>query len=74
MSVSMRWEQCCASEGCTKPARHGALCVSCFLAASPARRAAELLGDEPATDAREVPADGYVSADGRAWLEELWAA
>jgi len=74
MSVSMRWEQCCASEGCTKPARHGALCVSCFLAASPARRAAELLGDEPATDARGVPADGYVSAEGRGWLEGLWAA
>jgi hypothetical protein len=74
MSVAMRWEQCCASEGCARPARHGALCAACFLAATPARRAVELLGDGAAPHAVEVPADGYVSADGRAWLEELWAA
>jgi hypothetical protein len=76
MSVSMRWEQCCASEGCTRPARHGALCAACFLAAAPARRAVELLGDQPAmrTRAIEVPADAYVSDEDRAWLEELWAA
>ncbi|MDQ1679304.1 MAG: hypothetical protein QOI42_163 [Frankiaceae bacterium] len=74
MSVAMRWEQCCETEGCTRPARHGALCATCFLAASPARRVVELLGDQPAADAAEVPADGYVSDEGRAWLEELWAA
>lgn len=72
MSVAMRWEQCCETEACTRPARHGALCAACFLAASPARRVVELLGDQPAADA--APADGYVSDDGRAWLEELWAA
>jgi hypothetical protein len=75
MSVSLRWEQCCETHGCKKPAHHGALCAACFLAASPARRAVALLADEPAPDVIAFPADDdYVSADGRAWLEELWAA
>jgi len=42
MSVSMRWEQCCESEGCKRPAQHGLLCAACFMAATPARRAVEL--------------------------------
>jgi hypothetical protein len=42
MSVSMRWEQCCESEGCTRPAHHGQLCATCFMAATPARRVVEL--------------------------------
>ncbi|MDX6564168.1 MAG: hypothetical protein QOD65_3982 [Gaiellales bacterium] len=74
MSVEMRWEQCCETRGCTKPAHHGGLCAACFLAASPARRAVALLCDHPAPDAIDLPADGYVSDAGRAWLEELWAA
>ncbi|MGH2917074.1 MAG: hypothetical protein ACRDLS_00520 [Solirubrobacteraceae bacterium] len=70
MSVEMRWEQCCASEGCTKPAHHGELCAACFLAATPARRATELLAAKPAP----VQRDAFVSDEGAAWLERLWAA
>ncbi len=67
----MRWEQCCESDGCTKPAHHGALCAACFLAATPARRAAELLVASPSP----APArDNYVDGEGAAWLQELWAA
>lgn len=47
MSVELRWEQCCETAGCTKPALHGVLCAPCFYAAGPARRAVELLGAEP---------------------------
>ena len=63
----MRWEQCCESEGCTKPARYGVLCAACLMAATPARRAVELLADE----ANAEP--DYVSATGVAWLRRLWA-
>jgi len=42
MSVSMRWEQCCAFEGCKRPAHYGVLCAACFMAATPARRVVEL--------------------------------
>jgi hypothetical protein len=43
MSSQMRWEQCCTSRDCTKPAHIGELCAPCFMAATPARRATELL-------------------------------
>jgi hypothetical protein len=42
MSVSMRWEQCCESEDCKRPAHYGVLCAACFRAATPARRVVEL--------------------------------
>jgi hypothetical protein len=71
MSVELRWEQCCESQGCTKPARHGTLCAACFRAATPARRAVELLAGQRPTDDR---GDGRVSDAGAAWLAELWAA
>jgi hypothetical protein len=74
MSVEMRWEQCCESQDCTKPARHGVLCAACFLAASPARRAVELLASEPVTARLPLGREGYVNLEGAAWLEELWAA
>ena len=71
MSVNLRWEQCCSSEGCTKPAHHGSLCAACFLAATPARRSVELIGSQPS--AAEPPGD-LVSGDGVQWLQALWAA
>ena len=73
MSVELRWEQCCDMHGCKKPARHGALCVACFYAATPARRAVESLASDPAS---RVPAsaDDYVSVEGAVWLAQLWAA
>jgi len=42
MGVSLRWEQCCESSGCKRPAHQGALCAPCFMAATPARRSVEL--------------------------------
>jgi hypothetical protein len=45
MSVSVRWEQCCESEGCKRPAHYGLLCAVCFMAATPARRVVELEAD-----------------------------
>jgi hypothetical protein len=42
MSVWVRWEQCCESEDCKRPAHYGVLCAACFMAASPARRVVEL--------------------------------
>jgi hypothetical protein len=74
MSVELRWEQCCESHDCTKPAHYGALCAACFFAATPARRAAELLAAGPAVDELDDAGDGYVSREGAAWLEGLWAA
>jgi hypothetical protein len=74
MSVELRWEQCCESQGCNKPAHHGALCAACFLAATPARRAAELLAAGRSADEPEGGGDCYVSRAGAAWLEDLWAA
>ena len=71
MSVHLRWEQCCSTEGCNRPARHGSLCAACFLAATPARRNAELLG----LRSLETGARGdLVDRDGVRWLEDLWAA
>jgi hypothetical protein len=70
MSVELRWHQCCESQDCTKPAHYGSLCAACFFAATPARRAAELLAARPAAEAT----DGYVTREGVAWLQELWAA
>ena len=74
MSVNLRWEQCCETERCTKPARHGSLCAACFLAATPAQRATELLAGGQSREAVAPPDDDYVSADGVLWLERLWAA
>lgn len=73
MSVQLRWDQCCESHGCTKPARFGVLCTTCFNAATPARRAVELLAAGP-PDAPAANADRVVDAAGAAWLSELWAA
>lgn len=67
----MRWDQCCESPGCTKPARFGVLCTTCFNAATPARRAVEL--DAPAPAPAAAP-DRVVDEEGAAWLSELWAA
>jgi hypothetical protein len=73
MSVEMRWEQCCESANCTKPARHGFLCAACFRAATPARRAVELLASTP--EGSQIPVrDDRVSDEGAAWLAQLWAA
>ena len=69
MSVELRWEQCCESHGCTRPAHHGALCAACFRAATPARRAVELLAGAPG-----VRGEARVSHAGAAWLAALWAA
>lgn len=74
MSVELRWDQCCESAGCTKPALHGALCAACFHGATPARRAVELLGCAPAAAATFARADEYVSEQGAAWLARIWAA
>jgi hypothetical protein len=71
VSFNMRWEQCCDSDGCTKPAHHGALCAACFRAATPARRAVELLAQSAAAAA---PAVAYVDEAGASWLQDLWAA
>jgi hypothetical protein len=74
MSVRMRWEQCCESQDCTKPAHYGALCAACFRAATPGRRAAELLAADPAPDAVARAGEAYVSHAGVTWLRQLWAA
>jgi len=47
MSVSVRWEQCCESEGCKRPAHYGQLCAACFMAATPARRVVEMDAAQP---------------------------
>ncbi len=73
MSVELRWEQCCDTPGCKKPARHGALCVACFYAATPARRAVELLASDPVSHL-PARADDYISPAGAIWLQRLWAA
>jgi hypothetical protein len=72
MSVEMRWEQCCESQDCTKPAHHGVLCAACFLAATPARRAVE--AGEPDADRMPLRPEGNLSHQGAAWLKQLWAA
>lgn len=70
MSAELRWEQCCETSGCKKPALHGVLCAACFYLASPARRAVELLASPPA----RPPDKDVVSAAGAAWLARIWAA
>jgi hypothetical protein len=75
MSVQLRWEQCCATRDCTRPARYGDLCTSCFQAATPQRRAAANGGaGEHAPDALAVRPADIVDPAGAAWLRELWAA
>jgi hypothetical protein len=56
-----------------RPARYGSLCSGCFAAASPARRAVELLADQPTEEVAAVEPE-FVSNEGQAWLERLWAA
>jgi hypothetical protein len=73
MSVEVRWDQCCETAGCTKPARYGALCFFCFQGATPARRAVEVAAD-PTSQPAAAADGGYVSDEGAAWLERLWAA
>ena len=73
MSVEVRWDQCCETAGCTKPARYGALCFFCFQAAGPARRAVEV-ACESAPQPAALTETGFVSDEGAAWLERLWAA
>ena len=74
MSVELRWDQCCETPGCAKPARHGTLCFACFQTSSPARRAVESLAAEPVRDTAPLRENGYVDDDGAAWLQRLWAA
>lgn len=74
MSVNVRWDQSCESDGCKKPALHGALCAACFRAASPARRAVELLAGSPAERHAAPTDDEPVDAAGASWLRALWAA
>ncbi|MFP5365189.1 MAG: hypothetical protein ACLGI5_20970 [Thermoleophilia bacterium] len=74
MSVELRWEQCCETTGCTRPARYGALCLACFQSAPPGRRAVESLSSQPAPRTPPLDQDRYVSDEGAAWLERLWAA
>ena len=73
MSVKLRWEQCCETSGCTRPARYGALCFACFQAAGPERRSVELSAAQPAPQTAPLREDGYVTEDGAAWLKRLWA-
>jgi hypothetical protein len=84
MSVSLRWEQCCESEGCKRPAHYGLLCAVCFMAATPARRAVELYTSrqDPLDALWSVPAvqtvtharDGLdLDSPGIDALEALWS-
>ena len=44
MSCELRYDQCCIEDGCLRPARHGGLCVQCYMAADAAvRSCADLL-------------------------------
>ena len=52
MTVHLRDDRCCATEGCMKPAHLGVLCVACWMAASPGRRAVELAADPPTDSER----------------------
>lgn len=54
MSCQLRWDQCCSEDGCNAPARYGDLCTRCLMAATPARRAVEMMANdllEAATEA-----------------------
>jgi hypothetical protein len=78
VSVQLRWEQCCATQDCTRPARYGDLCTTCYLAATPQRRAVALGGPGLAA-AKHAPdvaayATDVVDPAGAAWLSALWAA
>jgi len=74
MSVQLRWEQCCETQNCNRPARYGDLCTACFLAATPQRRAVELGTGERAQDEATACAEDVVDHEGAAWLRGLWAA
>jgi hypothetical protein len=74
LSIQLRWEQCCESQGCTKPARYGDLCAACFLAATPARRAVELGVDRRGPREITPSRESVVDPAGAAWLRDLWAA
>ncbi len=54
----------CETERCKRPPRYGVLCAACFMAASPARRAVELLEDRVA-EAVNFLVPNHVPAD---WL------
>lgn len=68
MSARLRWEQCCDSDGCIKPAHIGSLCGSCFYAATPARRQVEL----DCQDVRDGAAE-WAAARERRELEATFA-
>jgi hypothetical protein len=75
VSVQLRWEQCCETQDCNRPARYGDLCTACFLQATPQRRAVELGARERAPDeVTAARAEDVVDPAGAAWLRELWAA
>ena len=73
LSVQLRWEQCCATQDCIRPARYGDLCTACFLAATPQRRGERTAGAR-APDALAACPEDVVDPAGAAWLRELWAA
>lgn len=67
MTVRLCTENCCAEDHCTKPARHGELCVAHYMAASPAVRAVCDLLDR--IDARCAREDRQLAT-----LEAIWTA
>lgn len=67
MTVRLCTENCCAEDHCTKPARHGELCVAHYMAASPAVRAVCDLLDR--VDARCAQAERHLAV-----LEAIWTA
>lgn len=57
-TTKLRLDQCCEREGCIKPARHGGLCSSCFMAATPGQRAVcKLVDDVPAMTPEQLTTD-----------------
>lgn len=73
MSVRLRREQECESEGCGKPAHLGGLCAPCFYAASPARRAVELGGCEDIKQGAAAARLARSARSRRAWDEQMQA-
>ena len=60
MTVQLRYDRCCETEGCMKPAHLGALCVAHWMAATPATRADELAADPPtASERRHLDFDAF---------------
>jgi hypothetical protein len=57
MSIRLRYEQCCETEGCKRPIRHGDLCSACYRGATPAVRAVCDLMDESEKDRPRVDLD-----------------